>query len=770
MKADNAHERSGFFRWHSFLICLLLAGFTLVAYLQVWEFDFVRLDDHVYTFENEQIQNGFTLDNISWALTAQVAANWHPLTLLSHMLDFQLFGLNAGYHHLTNLFFHIANTLLLFFVLRRMTGDLWPCVFVAAMFALHPLHVESVAWVSERKDVLSAFFWMLTMYAYIRYTERPGIALYLTVLVFFVLGLMSKPMLVTLPFVLLLLDYWPLRRLQFRGADQISIQPGTTLTHIILEKVPLLALSSASCIVTYHFQQVGGALRSFERYPLYERAANAFAAYIGYIIKTLWPFKLSPFYPYPDSFPFWKMFCSVILLACITYFAVRSIKHHPFFAVGWLWYMGTLVPVIGLVQVGSQAMADRYTYIPLIGIFILIAWGVPDFLRKIRYKKIFLSILFLAPVLILIPFTWIQVQHWKNGIDLFQHALDVTADNYLAHNNLASTLLKQGKIEEAIEHFSKALKINPNIPEPHCGLGLAFGMQGDIDREISHLSDALKIDPWEKENHMALGAAFFKKGNIEKGIHHLNKALMIDPDIAKAHLMLGNIFMKQGRDEEALKHYSEVLRIAPASAWAHNNTGVILAGKGRINEALNHFSGAISIKPDYVDPYINSARILWQQGNLKAAISNYSKAADLKPDSHEVLRNLEKIHLMVGNKLAEEGAYTEAIAHFQNTLQINNNSAEAHTNLGYALLVLGKQDEAIKHCLEAIRIDPEKSINAFYNLACIYAKKGNVKESVRWLKTSIEKGFNDWDALKTDEDLKNIRTTGYFIEIINKNP
>ena len=402
------------------LICLLLVIATLAVYWQVGNFEFVHYDDDVYVTENVHVRSGLTFKSIAWSFTSTLGDNWHPLTWLSHILDCQLYGIQPGRHHLSNVLFHIANTLLLFLVFVKMTGNIGSSSFVAALFALHPLQVESVAWVAERKNVLSTFFWMLTMWSYLRYVEHSDIKRYLLVLVIFICGLMSKPMLVTLPFVLLLLDFWPLGRFQLKCYDNAHarLEQKSTIIRPVLEKIPFIIFAAASCVVTFHTERA----YSFDLVPFHARIANAMVSYIAYIKTMLWPVKLACFYPYPHLFPTWKVAGAGVVLVIISFLAVRNVRRHPYIAVGWLWYLGTLVPVIGIVQVGAQAMADRYAYVPLIGLFLIVAWGVPELLSRWRYRNTGLAAAS-ALLIILTLITWKQVHYWKNCITLFEHAL-----------------------------------------------------------------------------------------------------------------------------------------------------------------------------------------------------------------------------------------------------------------------------------------------------------------------------------------------------------
>jgi Tfp pilus assembly protein PilF len=565
---DNEHKKVFCNIRAELLICLFLGMATLVVYWQVRSFAFVNYDDGEYVIENQYVKDGLNYKSICWAFSSYHAANWHPITWLSHMLDIELYGLNPGAHHQTNVIFHLLNTLLLFFVFRKMTGGLWQSGFVAALFALHPLHVESVAWVAERKDVLSTFFWMLTMFSYVRYAAHPGINRYLPVVGFFILGLMAKPMLVTLPFVLLLLDYWPLRRMQFNPSadDGYKSQKRSQGLLIFWEKIPLFSLAVASSVMTFLAQKSGGAVGSMELYPLTTRVVNALVAYVKYIGKMIWPANLAVFYPYSESFPGWQIIGAGTLLGLITFAAIRSFRQRPWFVVGWLWFLGTLVPVIGLVQVGLQAMADRYTYIPLIGVFIIVAWGVPELLHRWRHKKKLLGLTAISVIIMLGITSWMQIGCWKNSQALFKHALDVTEKNYLAHNAFGNALKEQGKRDEAMRHYLSALEIKPDYAAPHYSMGHTLTEQGKLD-------DA---------------------------INHFQKALQIKPDHAAVHDHLGYVFMMQGKIEQAIMHYSEALRIKPDDAEIHNRLGLALVSQEQFDNAIIHFQKAVNLKADFI--------------------------------------------------------------------------------------------------------------------------------------------------------------------------
>ncbi|MBI5211117.1 MAG: tetratricopeptide repeat protein [Elusimicrobia bacterium] len=506
------------------MICILLAIATLAAFWRVQNCDFFIFDDPEYVALNNHVNNGITLEGLRWSFAASHSSNWHPATWISHMLDVQLFGMNPRGHHLTNLLFHIANALLLFVVLHRMTGARWESAFVAALFALHPLHVESVAWVSERKDVLSTFFWILATGAYCSYVEHQRLRGYLIVVLFFGLGLMAKPMVVTLPFVLLLLDYWPLQRLQqtasqqkIRTAAHGNTQEGTSRKKItnyasrkeakaempagsrfrwefihplLREKIPLVVLAALSCIVTYGVQKKGGAVHPW---PESVRVSNAFVSYAAYLGKTLWPTDLACFYPLPQSLPAWQVVGAALFLIATTITVIGKARRLPYLAVGWLWYVGTLVPVIGLVQVGTQARADRYTYVPLIGLFIMAAWGISELSRNWRYRKEALCASSTVLLVCLCILTRTQVRYWQDSITTFDHALNVTDDNYIICNARGTAYSNLGDFSQAIRDYDKAIEIKPAFAEAYLHRGSIYRRLGNYRQAEEDLRTAAKL-------------------------------------------------------------------------------------------------------------------------------------------------------------------------------------------------------------------------------------------------------------------------------------
>ena len=526
------------------LICIFLLVSTFSIYSQVQDHEFTNFDDSIYCCL-EIYEDGLTNKSVKWAFTTFATGNWFPVTFLSHLLDFQLYGLHAKGHHLTSLYLHIANALILFIVLSRMTGKLWQSGFVAAMFAFHPINVESVAWAAERKNVLSTLFWLLTMWAYIHYAEKPTIKRYGLVFLIFILGLMSKSMLVTLPFALLLLDYWPLRRFKFRQErgdhetpENNSASKLKTL-RLVFEKIPLLLITIGLIIVTFIAQKSFGNMHYTENLKFSTRLTNAIVSYMEYLRKMIWPENLAMFYPHPgNALPVWQgILCGMALLG-ITIISIRLIRKAPYFAVGWFWYLGTLFPVIGIVQVGGQAMADRYAYIPLIGIFIIVAWGVPELISKWRFKGNVLSISAVIIIPILLVTTWGQVNHWENSITLFKHTIEVTDKKYpnlaIIHNNLGIALFADGKNEEAIYHYKRAIKLKSNHALAHYNLGIALFADGKNEEAISHYKMAIKLNPNFTNAHYNLGIVLVQKGEMGKAIHHFRETLKLKPDLVAA--------------------------------------------------------------------------------------------------------------------------------------------------------------------------------------------------------------------------------------------
>lgn len=553
---------------------LLVAGLILVTFItfyQTTSHDFISYDDQAYITENIHVKSGVTASSLKWAFVSLEISNWHPLTWVSHILDYEAYGLNPYGHHLTNVILHCANTALLFFLLYSLTTCFWQSLFVSGLFALHPLHVESVAWVAERKDLLSTMFMLLTMLSYARYVRSGRTVFYLSALLLFLLGLMSKPMLVSLPLLLLLLDYWPLGRFDLR-----PVMGGKTgLVRLSVEKLPFFVLSLISAIVTYYAQLKGGSVSSAEVAPVQLRIINALQSYLRYIWKTIWPHDLAIIYPHPQHLPISVGIVAAVILAAITYLVFLKGKKYPYLPVGWLWYVITLVPVIGLVQVGQQSMADRYTYIPLIGLFITTAWGITDLAR---YRHVGAGKICLAAILLFSSLTatsWMQLRHWKNSITLFGHAANVVPGNNIAFRILGNNHAKNGNIAEAIAALSQAVEIRKD--------------------------DALA--------HTDLGVALAGLNRYDEAIYHYTAAIKLNPGLANTHYNYGIALANSGRYAEAVEQYTETLRLDPAKQGVRANMGAALFHAGRIDEAIYNFQEALKTDPynDSIKQYIGIA-------------------------------------------------------------------------------------------------------------------------------------------------------------------
>jgi tetratricopeptide (TPR) repeat protein len=603
----------------AWLVAGLLMLATIAVYWPATRCNFINFDDDLYVTANVHVQNGLTLEGVKWAFTNPVASNWHPFTMLSHMLDCEVFGLNPRGHHLTSVLLHALNVALVFALLRQMTGAMWRSGFVAALFAVHPLHVESVAWVAERKDVLSGFWGLLSLLFYVRSAQNRTAAEtgetggtkvpvprarhlsrdYVLALFFLALGLMSKAMLVTLPFVMLLLDYWPLDRLR----------PGRA-RGLLVEKIPFLALAGLGSIVTLAVQHQAGATAGVESLPLGARAGNALVSYCRYLEKLFYPENLTVFYPHPGYWPWAKVLLAGVFLCGVSALVYAQRRRYPFLLMGWLWFIGMLLPVIGLVQVGDQSMADRYAYLPSLGVFITAVWGAYELTRRWHGIVIALSVACSAAIFVAIMLTQQQLGYWRDSQTLFQHALDITVNNHIAHNNLGAVLENEGQLDEAIGHYREAIRIRSNDTAAHYNLGNALFKQGRFDEAIGEYQEALRLDPDDVRAHINLGNCFYKKGQFEGAISQYQEAIRLEPDNAAVGYNLAKALDKQGQTDGAIQQYEQVLRLNPGYAEAHNNLGFLLQAKGRIDEAITEYQEAIRLKPDYMAARNNLAGAL----------------------------------------------------------------------------------------------------------------------------------------------------------------
>ena len=688
-------------------ICLMLGAATLITFWPQTGHDFVSYDDPFYLTENVQVQQGLTWETVGWALRTGAAGNWHPVTWLSHILDVQLFGLEPGWHHLTSLLFHTANAVLLFLLLQRMTGAVWRSAFVAGLFALHPLHVQSVAWVAERKDVLSAFFFMLTLGAYAKYVEKskagkeaasdenpaasntphasrftfhalgypPRSFYYVLALVLFALGLMSKPMLVTVPFVLLLLDYWPLRRFELDTRHSTL----NTLLPLFLEKLPFFALSAGSCAVTLWAQTGGGAVVPMGVVSLPQRLANALAAYGGYLRKTFWPVDLAVLYPIGGTVPVGTLIPSGAVLIAVTAWVVWRIRRQPCLAVGWFWFVGMLVPVIGLVQVGMQLMADRYTYLPLIGLFVMVAWGVVAAVgvspatTRWRLPQASLAV---ASSLVLVTCAAAsrqEVGYWKDSEQLFGHALQVTPANYIALDNYARALLKQGNAAEAVRSFEAAVALRPDLDAARCGLGTALMDQGKLAEAAEQFDHVLEVQPDHAAARLQLGIIRGRQGRLEEAGQAFARVLRLHPEDAGAHNNLGNVLAQQGKHEEAVRQFEDAVRLRPDNAAAQNNLAISCRKLGRTAEAIAHYREALRLQPAFIPALNNLAWLL--AAHSDAQFRNGTEAVQLATRACDLTRYESPAPLAtLGAAYAEAGQFQEAVAYVERAQELAKGS------------------------------------------------------------------------------------------------
>ena len=780
-------------------LCLLLAAVTFAVFWPVKNCGYVNYDDPQYVTSNHQVRQGLTLKGVAWAFTTGQTANWHPLTWLSHMLDVQLFGLNPAGPHLVNVALHAVNAVLLLVVLRQLTGALWRCAFVAALFALHPLHVESVAWISERKDVLSTLFWLLTLWAYAHYARGrtgrnadgsaepgrnalprvqadlqvgpprgqhaqqvvpattnlkcPGARWYMLALLFFALGLMAKPMLVTLPFVLLLLDYWPLGRFQsFRVSEfqsfgvqssepeaevpkpsTFNLQP-STFPRLSAEKIPFFILSGVFCFVTFAAQRNSGAVLTLANIPMGMRIENVFVSYARYLGKLIWPFGLALPYPYPTEWPMALVIFSAgfTMVLCVAAWFLG--RRWPFVRTGWFWFFGTLIPVIGLVQVGAQSLADRYTYVPSIGIFILLAWGACAAFERWHFP---IWTAAAAAILVLgacAARTIDQLGCWRNSETLFRHAIASTRNNGLACDNLGVDLFAHGRLDDAIQAYETALKINPKDPIALDGMGCCFFNKDQMAEATKWLQRSLQVNTNQSNSLFNMGSVLAQQQRYPEAIKYYKDALKIDPENPDIYDSLGNVFLRQKRYVEAIRCYEDASRLAPESPSPHNCLGAIQYELGKVDEAIHHYQESVWLAPGEPQTHIILGNLLARQGRLQEAANHYAKALQINPNSIEALNNLgwllagtgqydkalecytravrlapeqESLHRSLAQVLSAENRNDEALREYGEALRLAPNDAQSHLGLAGVLASVGRKNEAIAHAKEALRLQPD---------------------------------------------------------------
>jgi tetratricopeptide (TPR) repeat protein len=771
----------------NWLICLGLVVGSVMAFAGVFSCDFVNYDDPAYVTANPHVHNGVTEASVVWAFTSIHGGNWHPLTSISHMVDCQIFGPNPVWHHLVNLLFHIANTLLLFAVLTRMTEAPWRSAIVAGLFAWHPLHVESVAWVSERKDVLSTFFWLLSTWCYATYVESQNRArprsqsdgqkstededdgwarsteaslirhnrpyrvilapYYICSLFLFLLALMSKPMVVTLPFTLLLLDYWPLRRNAAMG-----------WTKLVVEKAPFFVLALAGSVVTFLVQRAAKAVLPLAVEPISHRVANALVSYFTYLEKMVWPDNLGIFYPLVTSLPAQTVIGATLVLVVATALSVALRRSSPYLITGWLWFLGTLVPVIGLVQVGQQSMADRYAYVPLIGIFIALVWGLVDLSK--RWRRATRNALATAAVIVLwvcIVLTQSQVHFWQNSAALFDHALTINTNNYAAHYYLGLALEDRGQDKQAILHFNAAQQLQPGWPPPVSHLGACLERQGDTQSAMDCYESALKVQPDYSPARIALASLLSREGKIDAAANQYEEGLRCDPNAPDLHYNFANLLISQGKLAEAVGHYRESLRIDPNSPDAHNNLGIVLLTQGtpadaieqfqealrlrpdfpqaedqlgtalqklgRLDEARQHFAVAVQLAPDLAHARLKLGLMLAQQGQFAIAATQLERVTTLEPTNEVAWFNLAAVQ-------AAQGHWQEAARDFGKVTELKPNDADAHARRGAALAQAGQKDQSIGEYERAAELTNHRQPQILAALDQAYAAAGRFAEAI----------------------------------------
>ncbi len=632
-------------RPHIWAGCLLTV-LTLVVFLPVLGHDFINMDDGDYVSANPMVSRGLTWRGIAWALTTFHAANWHPLTWLSHMLDVNLFGLEPWGHHLTSLLFHGANVFLLFMLLRALSGALWRSFLAAALFAVHPLRVESVAWVAERKDVLAAFFFFLTLGAYLRFVRRPGSGRYAVILLLFALGLMAKPMLVSVPILLLLLDVWPLGRLP--GIFLPRSWPGRSgggarAAYLLAEKLPLFALSLVSGMLTLAAQSSRGAVASTGYFPLSMRLGNALTSLLGYLGKTLWPRNLVIFYLHPGALPWWRVSLVCLVLAGIFLLAGILARRYPSLLFGWLWYVITLLPVIGIVQVGEQGMADRYTYLPHIGLLLAVVWPAADMAGSRPRLRRALAAASILVCLALVVVTRHQLSYWENSLTLMKHTIAVHPNTWWAYNNLGIILSQQGFPDQALEKLDMALRIRPNFSLAYYNKGLILKAQKKVPEAIDMFRAAVSIQPGYVEAQINLGMALFEAGRPQEALEHYHRALETEPANLQARANLGNALAGMGRTDEALAEYRAALEIDDGLAEVHYNLGTILAQRKDYAGAAAAYRRAVKIEPRYAEAHNNLGAALMMMGKIEEAKDEFRRALRLKPNYRSAKMNLERL-------------------------------------------------------------------------------------------------------------------------------
>jgi protein O-mannosyl-transferase len=718
------------------MVCVLLALAVGIVFGRTLRYEFINYDDDIYVYENPAVTRGLDIDQIVGMFAhGNGPDEWYPVAGISHLLDWEFYGSNAGGHHLTNVLLHAATAILLFLVLRQTTGAVWRSAFVAAIFAIHPLRVESVAWVSERKDVLSGLFFMLTLWMWVRHvrgqsptagqggSDRSMISVlnprrwsrdYYLALMFFALGLMSKSMLVTLPFVLLILDYWPLNRWSSTTfpppPSRFKIRFG-----LVLEKIPFLILSCVGCVTTILAQT--DVVQKVQGLTISWRIGNALMTYVDYLAHMIYPAHLALLYPHPDGqLLAGRIGLSALVLLIISAGVWIGRRKHPYLLAGWLWYLVMLLPVIDIMQAGDQARADRYTYLPQIGLYILIAWLAVELCGSWRYRRVVLGLSGGAIVIILLVDAYIQTASWKDSVTVWRHTLAYTPGIPIAHCDLGIALAAQGKTVEAIQQFDQALQLKPDDTKSLNNSGITLVAQGKTDAAIQQFDLALQFNPDDAVAINNLGVALFARGKLNEAVQHYKRALQLDPGYADACYNLGNALTAEGKLDDAVQSYEQALQLNPDLAAAECNLGLALARQGQLDDAVQHYEQALQLKPDYADALDGLGSALSAQGKPDEATRYYEQALKLNPNSVDALNNL-------GVSLARKGKLDDAVQDFERALQFSPNDASTHNNLGIALASQGKQDEAVQQFQLALNLASAQNNNALVDAILARLKK-----------------------------------------------
>ena len=823
------------------LIAVFLCILTLIPYWQVRKYDFVTFDDPLYVTKNEQVKKGLTLESIRSAFSLGIPGErgtyWHPLTTLSHTLDVQLFGLDGGVHHLVNLVVHSANVVLLFLVFTLMTRAPVRSGLVALLFALHPVNVDSVAWIAERKNLLSTFFWLLTMLCYYWYTRKLSIVRYGSMVVIFSLGLLSKPMLVSLPFVLLLLDYWPLKRITFETGESLSEKKRKfvellkkkrkQLCRLVLEKIPLLVLSLVSIYVSMLSLRLTRQIGYGVPIPFGLRVENAIVSYIHYLYKMVLPLNLTFFYPFPKEVPFYQVALSALLIGMMTLVVFTMFRRHKYLTVGWLWYLGTLFPVIGLVQGGLwPQIAERWAYVPFIGIFIMVVWGGWELLSPLRFGRIVAAVVSSSVIIVLMIMTYTQTGYWKDNYTFYTRGIEVNSANYIAFTNLGIVFLERKDFDKARDFFEKTLEITSTYPYPYYNLA-RIAETNNPEEAISFYYQALQRDPGYLEAYKSLAKLFLDLDRLEESMQVYEHARKIYPNDKYVLNGIASVLLKSDKPLDAKEYLNQVLQKNPRFAIALNNMGVVHNTLGNTNEAIDQFLAALQADPTYAEAYNNLAILYQQQGRDDEALTHFLEAVRHDPED-------EKAHYNLGVLYAKQNNISAAREQFVKAVQINPEHSEAHYGLALCYSRLGTIDLAMFHLRETLRIDPDEvrarqildvlleqtqaisdeitrlsvleeqsprdprlllnlvvrykqigevgiameylkkiatllpeNHEVYYNMACLSSIQNRIDETLEHLEKAIEKGFSNWELMKTDPDLENVRADARFQGLIS---